>query len=187
MINHKNIYKTLIGALLTALLIAHPQIISQTKANNLVKPTHLAKSNKVRTAQLIKNSELFQQADNQSKVVKTVLANESIVVHKRQRAWYFVATEQKLTGWLSMLNIRFNGVAKRTGELGISSAFGSLSKNTLPTQSTGIRGFDEADLKKATADLKQLAIVNSYQIPLVQAEEFARQGQLKANMNIEVK
>ena len=86
-----------------------------------------------------------------------------------------------------MLNVRFNGVAKRTGELGVASAFNSMSKNTLPTQSTGIRGFDEADLKKAKADFKQLAIVDAFQVSAAQASEFARQGQLNVNTNIEVK
>lgn len=83
--------------------------------------------------------------------------------------------------------LMFSGVAKRTGKLGVASTFGSLSKNALPTQSTGIRGGDEADLKKAQANLEQLAIVNTYQIPLPEAQEFAQQGKLKTNKNIEVK
>ncbi len=162
-------------------------VINKANANNQSELAKPVQPSKTREAQLIKNSKLYQQANNQSEVIETILANKPVVVHQRQQAWYFVATEQKLTGWLSMLNVRFNGVAKRTGELGVASAFGSLSKNTLPTQSTGIRGFDESDLKKAKANFEQLAIANAFQIPLSQVKEFAQQGQLKTNAKVEVK
>jgi len=185
MIDFKHNYKalwalTLIGVMTTCLLVAnYANANDEDEVKQSIQQT--------RDAQLIKDSKLYQEANYRSEVVETMVAQEPVVVHRRERAWYFVATEQKITGWLSMLNVRFNGLAKRKGELGIRSALGSLGKNTLPTQSTGIRGFDETDLKKAKADLKQLAIVNTFQVSTSQAEAFARQGQLKTNSNIEVK
>ena len=187
MINLKNTYLIHVTLLLITSVSANLLVFNEANANNKSESVQSSNSRETRDAQLIKSSKLHQQADNKSEVIDTVLANKAVVVHKRQRAWYFVATEQKVTGWLSMLNVRFNGVAKRTGELGVASAFNSLSKNTLPTQSTGIRGFDEADLKKAKADFNQLAIVNAYQISSSQVEAFARQGQLKTNKEVKVK
>ena len=188
MMSFKNIYTIFIVLLLIGTaginLLVVNKVIAANKSEQ-VQPSHQV--NETRAAQLVKNSKLYQHADNQSAAIETILANKLVTVHHRQRAWYFVATEHKLTGWLNMLNVRFNGVAKRTGELGIASAFGSLSNNTLPTQSTGIRGFDEEDLKKAKADFQQLSLINAFQIPPSQVEEFARQGQLMTKINIEVK
>ena len=177
---------TFVALLLVSSMILSLLVANKADANNKSESSQVIQPNKARDAQLIKSSKLYKKSNNQSEVIETILANEAVVVHHRQRAWYFVATEQKLTGWLSMLNVRFNGVAKRTGELGVANAFGSLTK-TLPTQSTGIRGFDEADLKKAKANFKELAIVNAFHVSAAQVKEFALQGQLKTNTKIEVK
>jgi len=186
MMSFKSIYISFI-LLLAYSMTLNLFVVNKIHANSIKEPNQGLQSNKTREAQLIKSSQLFKKANNQSEIIKIVSANEPVVVHHRQKAWYFVATEQKLTGWLSMLNVRFNGVAKRTGELGFTDAFGSLSKNTLPTQSTGIRGFDEAELQKAKANFEQLALVNAIQISAAQVKEFAIQGQLKTKTKIEVK
>ena len=185
MMNIKNTYRLFLLLFIMSFMVINLLIVNQVKAGSISDAEK--QSSKTRAALLVKKSKLYQQANNQSDVIETISTGKPVVVHRRQRAWYFVATEQKLTGWLSMLNVRFSGVAKRTGELGVASAFNSISNNTLPTQSTGIRGFDEADLKKAKADFKQLAIVDAFQISAAQASEFARQGQLNVNKNIEVK
>lgn len=190
MMNIKRTYLTYVTFI--ALLLVNPKtlielVINKAHANNRVESSQPLNSSKTREAQLIKSSKLYKKANNQSEVIETILANEPVAVHHRQRAWYFVVTEQKLTGWLSMLNVRFNGVAKRTGELGVANFFGSLSKNSLPTQSTGIRGFDEADLKNAKADFNALALVNAVEVSTAQVQKFALQGQLKTKTKIEVK
>ena len=190
MMNIKNTYRLFLLLFIMSFMVINLLIVNQVKAGSISdaeKQSSKTQSSKTRAALLVKKSKLYQQANNQSDVIETISTGKPVVVHRRQRAWYFVATEQKLTGWLSMLNVRFSGVTKRTGELGVASAFNSISNNTLPTQSTGIRGFDEADLKKAKADFKQLAIVDAFQISAAQASEFARQGQLNVNKNIEVK
>lgn len=185
MVNFKNNYSLLLFLFISTLMVINLLVINKVNASDTNK--NQQHSQQTRDAQLIKKSKLYQQANNQSNVIETISAGVPVVVHNRERSWYFVATEQKLTGWLSMLNVRFSGVAKRTSKLGVASAFNSLSKNTLPTQSTGIRGFDEADLKRAKADFKQLALVNAFQISPSQVKAFARQGQLKTNKKIEVK
>jgi hypothetical protein len=185
MVNLKSSRLTFWLLLITASSVINLLLVNTLNANNIGDKVKQPKQ--TRTAQVIKMSNIFQQADNQSKVIETISEQEPVVVHRRQKAWYFVATKQKLTGWLSMLNVRFSGVAKRTGEFGVSSALSSLGKNALPTESTGIRGFDEADLQKAKANFEQLALVNTFQVSLNQAGEFAQQGQLKTNSTIEVK
>ena len=133
---------------------------------------------------LVKDSALFQQPNNQSEIISTILADKTVTIKERKLAWYRTITERQLTGWISMLNIRFNGVEKRDGDLGIASVVSSVINDTLPTQSTGIRGFDEADLKKAQANFDQLAIVNSYGVSKQSAQKFAQQGNLHINTTI---
>jgi len=168
------------------LFCTYALLANKTKADEIDKKKSFTAAHKMRNGELVRNSLIYQQASNESPIVSSLLAEQRIFVYQRKRAWYFITTDEKLTGWLSMLNVRFNGRAKRTAQLGVASAFNSATKNTKPTQSTGIRGFDEADLNKAKADFVQLAVVNSYVIPPKSLQEFAKQGQLSLNKNIKV-
>lgn len=162
-------------------------LVNIVQANEIDKQESSEPVQELRNAQLVRNSSIYQQATNQSPIVSNLLAEQIITVHQRKRAWYFIATDDKITGWLNMLDVRFNGVGKRTAELGVVSAFTSLSKNTQPTQSTGIRGFDEAELKKAKANFEQLAIVKTYSSTKKSVTEFAKQGLLSVNKAVKVK
>ena len=118
--------------------------------------------------------------------LKTFAAKEKINIQKRKSAWYLVSTETvaqkgQVSGWVSMLNVRFIATAKREGEFGVGALFSSVTNDSLPTVSTGVRGFDENDLKNAKADLKQLLLLNTYVVSTGAAARFAQQGKLQAN------
>jgi len=148
---------------------------------------------KDRTGQLVQKSKLFKEANQHSEVVTSLAAKEPVIVKSRQRAWYFVLqgkssldiTSQdkktaptQLSGWVSMLNVRFIAQAKREGELGFSHALSSMSQGTLPTVSTGVRGFDEDDLEKSQADFDQVERLNSFAVTKELAQQFAQLGNL---------
>jgi hypothetical protein len=143
-------------------------------------------ASKGRLAQVIKKTNVLMQPSYQSDTAGSVAAKEKINIQKRKSAWYFISTENlpktgQLFGWISMLNVRFIATAKRGGELGVGSLFSSVTNDSLPTVSTGVRGFDENDLKNAKADLKQLLLLNTYLVSTGAAARFAQQGKLKAN------
>lgn len=143
-------------------------------------------TSKARLAQVIKKTNLLMQPSNQSDTAGSVAAKEKINIQKRKSAWYFISTENRpktghLSGWISMLNVRFTATAKREGELGVGSLFSSVTNDILPTVSTGVRGFDENDLRNAKADLKQLLLLNTYVVSSGAAASFARKGRLQAN------
>jgi len=147
-------------------------------------------ANKVRLGHVIKKTNLLKQPSYQSDVSGSVTANESININSRKRAWYFISTKtvpqispqaEHLSGWVSMLNVRFIATAKREGELGVESLFSRVTNDSLPTVSTGVRGFDENDLKNSKADLKQLLLLNTYIVSTGAAARFAQQGKLQAN------
>jgi len=135
----------------------------------------------VQKANVIKATKLLDKPKFSSLTVATLQQNDLVLILKRHKAWYMVepTSKQNYSGWVNMLAVRFNGKPKRDGELGIGSLYNSATSNTLPTTSTGIRGFDENDLKKSTADLKQLEILASYNISVERAADFAKQGQLQ--------
>lgn len=143
-----------------------------------------AEQQSVKAGKLTTNTDLHKQPKYQSDVLTQLLANENVNVARRHRAWYQVLTAQQQRGWVKMLNVRFVGVMKRQGELGVKSVFDSLTKQVTPTASTGIRGFDEEALKTAKADLEQLDLLASYQGNAKRAKDFARAGKIKSNLAI---
>jgi hypothetical protein len=135
-----------------------------------------------RVGQLIQKSTLFKLPNNQSKKLAIVDANQSITILRRQRAYYQVATQepiqQRLSGWVKMLNVRFLAVAKRQSELGVSALFSSITNDSKATVSTGIRGFDENDLANAKANMQQVELLATYAVTDDLALQFAEQGRL---------
>ena len=144
------------------------------------------KSIQARSGQVIRNSNLLNRPSFQSDIITRVKADEVIGINSRTRAWYFISTakipnDKQLSGWISMLNIRFIAGAKREGELGVKSLFSNINNDSLPTISTGVRGFDEDELKNAKADLNQLALLKTYAVSRDTAMRFAQQAKLQSN------
>ncbi len=142
-------------------------------------------STALRMGKVIKETKIVEQPVNQSDIVAVIKTDESIQIIKRQRAWYHISTTEQVNGWIKMLSVRFTGTAKREGEIGIGDFVSSMS-NTTPTVSSGIRGFDEEQLKKAKANLAQVKLLNAYAATKLSAEQFAKLGKLKPQ-NIAIK
>ena len=145
------------------------------------------KPNNVRAGQMIKKVNLLMQPSFQSNITGFVAAKEKINIQSRKSAWYFISTASlpqadQLSGWVNMLNVRLISSAKREGELGVKSLFSSVNNDSLPTVSTGVRGFDVDDLKKAKADLNQVTLLNTYSVSAGAAARFAKQGKLKVSL-----
>jgi len=135
-----------------------------------------------RFAQVVKDTNLVKKPSSKADKVTALKKDQNITIKNRQRAWYQVITENDLSGWIKMLEVRFSGEAKREGELGVKRVWNSItSGRTDTTVSTGVRGFDEEDLKKATAAPKQVALLASFSSDKKQASTFAKQASLKAN------
>jgi hypothetical protein len=148
--------------------------------------------------QLVRHTNLLKNAEATSEVIARLEAKENITIKYRQHAWYFISpanisdtssyssTNEKIAkpplfGWVNMLNVRFLAQAKREGELGFSAAFSSMSKGTLPTVSTGVRGFDENDLQKSQADFNQVERLQKYKVSKESAMKFAKSVDLLSN------
>lgn len=128
---------------------------------------------------LIKKSNLVKHPSNQEDVMKVINVDDNVLVYERERAWYKVSTDDHIMGWLKMLNVRFVGTSKRAGEYGVKSLVSSVS-NSLPTVSTGVRGFDEEDLKNAQANFEQVALLTSFIPASNSVDDFVKKGELHA-------
>jgi len=170
---------------LTLLLLLHFLIIS---SSNAFEKNMINKQDKI--GQLVRHTNWLKSAEAKSEVITVLKAKEKITIKYRQRAWYFISpasildksphnsTNISLAGWVSMLNVRFLAQAKREGELGLSAAFSSMSKGSLPTVSTGVRGFDDNDLKNSQANFKQVARLHTYAVSKKSAIYFAQSAHL---------
>lgn len=142
--------------------------------------------NEGKSGKVVNQSDLHKAPKYKSAVIANLAVDDAVSVKQRSRAWYQISTETQTDGWVKMLNIRFVGVLKRQGELGVQDLFDSVvTRQVSTTQSTGIRGFDEEDLKNAKADLTQLAILSSYNVSSENAAAFAHQGKLRVNKSVD--
>ncbi|NMP33235.1 SH3 domain-containing protein [Thalassotalea sp. M1531] len=151
-------------------------------------PIYVEASTNEQSAKLgkvIHSSALHALPKNDSQVITNLKPEQSVNVFERKRAWYQVLSDAKQSGWIKMLNVRFLSGPKRTGELGVKNLFDSVvTKKVKPTASTGIRGFDEQDLKKAKANIKQLKLLASYQTTTSSANTFAKKANLTPDSSI---
>jgi hypothetical protein len=150
------------------------------------KKLALQTPSKVRLGEIIKDTHLLKQPHYQSDTLVLVKAEENININSRKSAWYFISTMSNQTtetfsGWVSMLNVRFVSAPKREGELGVQSLFSSVINDSLPTVSTGVRGFDEDKLKNTKPDISQLSLLESYAVSSDTAVAFAHLANLTSN------
>jgi hypothetical protein len=165
-------------------------------SSNAFEQDMINKQDKI--GQLVRHTNLLKNAEAKSEVITVLKAEENITIKYRQRAWYFISPTNKLdislnnstnkqfanvplSGWVNMLNVRFLAQAKREGELGFSAAFSSMSKGTLPTVSTGVRGFDDNDLQNSQADFNQVERLHKYKVSKESAVKFAKSVDLFSN------
>ena len=85
-----------------------------------------------------------------------------------------------------MLSLRFSN-ARSQNSMGVSGAWKSVtSSGTKTTVATGVRGFDEEDLKRSVPNLKAVETLDRYKISPAQAQTFADLGKLRTN-NVQVR
>lgn len=173
--------KTNVSIWLSMLIISYPNYIGLAKATE----SQSAESSS-RIASTVKNTQVLKLPKFQSDVVASLNKDQQVNITLRQRAWYFISVGNEArqveptstSGWVNMLSVRFLSTPKREGDLGIGALYQSVSKDSLPTVSTGVRGFDEQKLKQAKADFTQLTLLKQYQVSKEQALNFAKQGQI---------
>jgi len=105
---------------------------------------------------------------------------DKVEILKRQGGWYQIKTT-KSSGWVRMLAIRRGAARKRSIDtdkiVGLASGRAGTGK---VVATTGIRGLNEEELKKAKYNEAELKKVESFTTKEVALQKFAAEGKLVA-------
>lgn len=139
------------------------------------------------SAKIVRKSNLHEQPKPTSAIKSTLSVESNIKITKRHRAWYNIKSSSSMKGWVKMLNVRFIDGVKREGQIGVEGVFENMvTRQLLPTASTGVRGFDEAALKKAQANKEEVKKLHDLKVDREQVNHFASEVSLVTNNNVEL-
>jgi hypothetical protein len=130
-------------------------------------------------------TDLQAQAQSDAATLVSLPENAKVDVLRRMGAWDEVKTSAGQTGWVRMLNLRFDsGSSKGSGAAGTLNALNGLlstgrTSNTA-TVTTGARGLDNEDLQNATPNPAELEKMKQYAVTKEAAQSFARRSKLSA-------
>ncbi|MGZ3238305.1 MAG: hypothetical protein ACXWIN_09045 [Burkholderiaceae bacterium] len=138
------------------------------------------------SALTVRATDLQAQGQSDAATLTTLPENTKVDVLRRVGAWDEVKTSAGQTGWVRMLNLRFdvNNAAKANGTAGSLNALSGLmstgrTSNTA-TVTTGVRGLTEEDLKNANANPAELEKMQRFATDKAAAERFAQRTKLVA-------
>ena len=127
---------------------------------------------------IIRAGELKEQPFIDAATTDKVAANQAVTVVKRQGGWVQVESNGK-TGWVRTLNLRLSAgsvPAPRTTAASLLRT-GSSGK----TETTGVKGLGEEDIKNASIDPVQLELLATLAVAPEEAKANAEQSGLKEN------
>lgn len=136
----------------------------------------------------VKEVALRQSPAADAKAVATVATNTVVELVKREGAWVQL-TSGADTGWAKLFDIKMGTAtsapaAKGGGMSGIADTLNLATGKRDASVTTGVRGLDEAMLKKAQPNEAQVATLIGYAATPDKAESFAKAGKL-APRNVE--
>ncbi len=134
----------------------------------------------------VRAADLQAQAQSDAATLASLPENTKVEVLRRLGAWDEVKTATGQTGWVRMLNLRFD--VNNTGKGGSTSGtIGALSgllstgrTSNTATVTTGVRGLTEEDLKNANANPAELEKMQRFAADKPAAERFAQRSKLSA-------
>lgn len=114
----------------------------------------------------------------------TLPEKTTVEIITRQGAWMQVKTREVKSGWVRMLSVRLGSPDQKpqtSGNLLSAIGIGSRPRTTSSsTVTTGVRGFSEEDLAKATPNPAEVEKMKGFSAAPEDAGGFARAGKLAA-------
>jgi hypothetical protein len=105
--------------------------------------------------------------------VATLKRDAAITVNGQQDLWFRVALPDGKAGFVRVNEVRLAYASKETGG-GMKALFTGKASKGRVSETAGVRGLDESDLKAATFDAVQLAKLESYRVTPDAAAQAAR-------------
>jgi hypothetical protein len=137
-------------------------------------------------AQTIRDTDLQAQSQSDSTVLSTLPASSHLDVLQRKGAWSQVKTGTNQTGWVRMLNLRFDTTAAPAKSDGgpLSALTGLLTTgrtSNTGTVTTGVKGLNEEDLKNAQPNQEELQKMEKLGVDKATGQAFGRSSKLTPN------
>lgn len=119
-----------------------------------------------------------------AETVVTLPEKTTVEIVTRQGAWMQVKAKDLKSGWVRMLSVRLGSPdqkAQSSGNLLSAIGIGSRPRATsTSTVTTGVRGFSEEDLAKATPNPAEVEKMKGFAATSAGADDFAKAGKLAA-------
>ena len=130
-------------------------------------------------------TELRERPAAQSSPLATLPARTPVKLLGREGGWSQVDTREQ-RGWLPTFHLRFAAVLETSSPssaLSVTSMLGMGSRQSPETSKVatlGVRGLTRDQFQSASPDTAALRQLQSYRVPLAEAEAFAQEGGLMA-------
>ena len=119
-----------------------------------------------------------------AETVVTLPEKAVVEIVTRQGAWMQIKTKEVKSGWVRMLSVRLGSPDQKpqtSGNLLSAIGIGNRPRTTsTSTVTTGVRGFSEEDLAKATPNPAEVEKMKGFAATPAEAGDFAKAGKLAA-------
>ena len=127
---------------------------------------------------MIRAGDLFAEPFIDAKKLGPLTPNQSVTIVERRGGWVSVDAGGK-RGWVRLLNLRLEpAVQPAAGRSTAALRTGSTGR----TVATGVKGLDEADIRRAALDRGQLAQLELLGVTDDAAKQYGSQNQLTERM-----
>jgi hypothetical protein len=136
------------------------------------------------TGYTLRATEVKEKPFLDAATLSTLPEKTTVEILARQGGWMQVKTKDVKSGWVRMLSVRLGSPDQKPQTGGnLLSAIGIGSRprpSTSATVTTGVRGFSEEDLAKATPNPAEVQKMQGYAVTPEAADAFAKAGKLAA-------
>jgi uncharacterized protein YgiM (DUF1202 family) len=134
------------------------------------------------SARTVRAAELRADSQSDAATLATIPENTKLDVIQRRGAWSQVKTAGGQTGWVRMLSLRFEAAGADPGKSasGLSTLLNSGRIANAGTDTTGVRGLNEEDLRNAQANPAELQKMLKFTSDKSVAQNFAKRTKLTA-------
>ena len=123
--------------------------------------------------------EVHRGPDFKTPAVATLAKDASVTIAGQQGLWFKVLTADGKTGYLRVNDVRMAYAKAETGSTGKTLFTGKAGKGRV-SETASVRGIDESDLKAASFNADQLALMESYRASAEDAEAYASRDHWQA-------
>jgi hypothetical protein len=119
--------------------------------------------------------DVYAQPIFEAPKITTLQQNSTVKISAQQGLWYQLRLEEERYGYVRVNDVRIAYAGAEDGEANLRVLMGGKAGAGRVTETAGVRGIDESDLKSAALNQQQLDTMTSHRIDGAAAEAYARE------------